>query len=507
MTNIQSQTSPATRQDTPPEAETDMSLVARIRLTAMSLAISLKRQFQRQLTRRFRLPTLDLSEATRDLWLRLFRNNNAPKGDPKIRLSLVSSLLSLGQFKLRHYLRFRDLINIDFSHWLSLGDFNVLSKVTIDRDRGYRVGVVVLGIVILLVGLTMGQLPVSGEAVRWSDRIFPLAANATASQLDRHWEILEAARDVGDLPGMIEALTQIYMLDPQNEGVTLELAELYYSHGRLLRNNGNFEEAQRAFNQALTIQGTQGTMESAQIEQTQITRYFTGLEAYQSGRWAEAIDAFTQIFKDTPNYPHIREILYSAHFNHGIFLESQSRWAEAQAAYQSAADVMPTVTEAGNKVAEMELKINPPTPTLRALVTHPYSPTPEVRKEKLVLVDISDQQAYTFDEQGAVVHNFVISTGKPGNDTRPGTYRIQNKIPVAYASTWNLDMPYWLGIYWSGNLQNGFHAVPTVRHTGVTMWDGYLGQRVSYGCVILSMDDAERLYSWVDVGTKVTIQY
>ena len=125
---------------------------------------------------------------------------------------------------------------------------------------------------------------------------------------------------------------------------------------------------------------------------------------------------------------------------------------------------------------------------------------------KRVVVDISEQRAYTYQDD-TLVYNFIVSTGEPGRDTIIGKYEIQNKIPTAYASTWNLDMPYWLGIYWSGPLQNGFHAVPTVRHTGQTMWDGYLGQRVSYGCVILSMADAQTLYNWVDVGTPVTIQW
>ena len=39
------------------------------------------------------------------------------------------------------------------------------------------------------------------------------------------------------------------------------------------------------------------------------------------------------------------------------------------------------------------------------------------------------------------------------------------------------------------------------------MWEGYLGQRVSYGCIVLSMRDAETLYNWVDVGTPVKVQW
>jgi lipoprotein-anchoring transpeptidase ErfK/SrfK len=101
---------------------------------------------------------------------------------------------------------------------------------------------------------------------------------------------------------------------------------------------------------------------------------------------------------------------------------------------------------------------------------------------------------------------WVTSTGEPGRPTAIGHFAVQSKIPMAYASTWNLDMPHWLGIYWSGPLENGIHALPVKRDTGYKLWDGFLGQRVSYGCVILSDENAETLYDWVKIGTPVIIQ-
>ena len=86
-----------------------------------------------------------------------------------------------------------------------------------------------------------------------------------------------------------------------------------------------------------------------------------------------------------------------------------------------------------------------------------------------------------------------------------GEFEILNKIDVAYASTWDLDMPYWMGIYWSGTLQNGIHALPIVRYNGYKLWDGFLGQPVSYGCVILSDEDAATLYQWANVGVKIKV--
>jgi len=65
-------------------------------------------------------------------------------------------------------------------------------------------------------------------------------------------------------------------------------------------------------------------------------------------------------------------------------------------------------------------------------------------------------------------------------------------------------MPYWLGIYWAGSLQNGIHALP-IGPGGQIMWAGYLGRRVSYGCVILSTQNAATLFNWAPVGTPVDI--
>ncbi len=122
-----------------------------------------------------------------------------------------------------------------------------------------------------------------------------------------------------------------------------------------------------------------------------------------------------------------------------------------------------------------------------------------------ILVDISDQRMYVYQD-GALLWNFVVSTGSPGLDTRPGNYSVLNKIPNAYGATWNIWMPNWLGIYWAGYLQNGIHALPILSNGG-RLWDGYLGTRVSFGCVILGIADAQTLYDWAQVGAPVDIQY
>jgi len=121
-----------------------------------------------------------------------------------------------------------------------------------------------------------------------------------------------------------------------------------------------------------------------------------------------------------------------------------------------------------------------------------------------ILVDISEQHMYVY-EGDVLIHSFVASTGIE-NSTRIGTFAVQTKLPNAYASTWNLWMPSWLGIYYSHGLENGIHALPILSN-GATLWAGFLGRPVSYGCVVLGTYEAQVLYDWAEIGTPVEIQW
>lgn len=122
---------------------------------------------------------------------------------------------------------------------------------------------------------------------------------------------------------------------------------------------------------------------------------------------------------------------------------------------------------------------------------------------KRIVIDLSEQHLYAYQGE-TLVYSFVASTGM-GGGTRTGTFHVLDKYPNAYASTWNLQMPYWLGIYWAGALENGIHALPILGN-GQRLWEGYLGTPVSYGCIILGTQEALTLYEWAEVGTSVVIQ-
>lgn len=123
---------------------------------------------------------------------------------------------------------------------------------------------------------------------------------------------------------------------------------------------------------------------------------------------------------------------------------------------------------------------------------------------KYILVDISDQHMYVYEGE-YLIYSFVASTGM-NNATRTGSFSVLDKIPNAYGATWDLWMPNWLGIYWASSLENGIHALPILSN-GATLWAGFLGSPISYGCVVLGTYDSQLLYDWAEVGVPVEIQW
>ena len=121
---------------------------------------------------------------------------------------------------------------------------------------------------------------------------------------------------------------------------------------------------------------------------------------------------------------------------------------------------------------------------------------------KYILVSLSEQHLTAY-ENGQLVYSFVASTGMH-HGTRTGTFSVLDKIPNAYGSTWDIWMPDWMGIYYSGGLENGIHALP-ILPGGDRLWSGFLGTPISFGCVVLGVDEALQLYNWADVGTPVKI--
>jgi len=146
------------------------------------------------------------------------------------------------------------------------------------------------------------------------------------------------------------------------------------------------------------------------------------------------------------------------------------------------------------------LPTNTPQPVVVQQAAVPQAPADD---KKLIVVSISQQHVYAY-QGGTLVYSFVASTGS-GNSTRTGTFSILDKIPKAYGSTWNFWMPDWMGIYHAGDLEDGFHSLPLLGN-GQRLWGDSIGTPVTYGCIVLGIQDSRTLYNWAEIGTTVQIK-
>ncbi len=133
----------------------------------------------------------------------------------------------------------------------------------------------------------------------------------------------------------------------------------------------------------------------------------------------------------------------------------------------------------------------------------PVDPIPAKR----IVVSRGQQHLWAY-ENGQVVYDWVISTGLPTSPTALGTFQVQTHDENAYAQQWNLYMPHFMGFYHPGpnmDLWNGFHGFPT-RGGGYLLWSDDLGTPVTYGCVLLSLENAQALYNWAEDGVVVEVR-
>jgi tetratricopeptide (TPR) repeat protein len=346
-----------------------------------------------------------------------------------------------------------------------------------------------------------------------------LAPSELAAQFEAQ---LQAAIDRQDWDRALELVAIMRNIDPLGEDVQQWAHTTYMTYGKTLVEQGEAEKALAQFEQAVALNLADG---DAQLWQQVSELYLDGQRALSSGDWSRAVELLTQAYGLLPGYSDLAERVIEAYRLQGQAALDAGDWTGA----------IQTLTEARNRA--------PDNPELTALLASAYrqrgidwqqqnnlqkartdletalalQPDDEEARThydevmyilfppKRIEIDISSQRFYAY-QGDTLVYNFPTSTGLPGRDTAVGHYKVQSKIPMAYSSIWQLNMPYWLGIYYVGRIENGIHALP-IRPDGSVMWGGLLGQKASYGCVILSTQAARTIYGWAEIGTPVDIHY
>ncbi len=343
--------------------------------------------------------------------------------------------------------------------------------------------ILALAVMVLVVWVQVSMAQATPRTSDNTQRILALQPNLSTAIAEARWE------------DAISLLQTMRALDPENLTFRQQLASVYYQLALERRDRREMEGAIIALDESLSLSPDDAVV---QRERRVAGAYLQGMRQRQAGNWAAAAETLAAVRREIPTYLDTVELLYDSHYNLGLSLQAAGDLPGAQRAYEAAAGLKPNEPLARQKADAVAWLLRPPTPTPVP------TPTPLPNLQRIV-VDISEQQMYVY-EGDKLLWQWVVSTGEPGRDTAVGQFKIQSKIEKAYASTWNLDMPYWLGIYWSGPIEDGIHALPISRATGIKLWEGLLGRRVSYGCIILSDENARTLYEWAKMGTPVIVQ-
>jgi tetratricopeptide (TPR) repeat protein len=320
------------------------------------------------------------------------------------------------------------------------------------------------------------------QALELPTLVVDATATPTIEQLSRPlWVQVDVAWTRGDWDTAIKSLELIRAIDSQNEDARLQLAEACYQRGLEFVEANELEKAGREFDSAIRLNAW-----SEELQQTrrELKMYLDGLKAYWAKDWQGAVENLRKVYEVNPQFRDTRAMLGKSWYGLGIKYQDDEVWDEARDAFERVTELLPDLEDAKVRLAIAEDVLIPP---------------------KRIEVDISDKLV-TLYEHHQPIHVFSCCTGRSNSPTVPGRYAILDKMPEAYASRWALRMPWWLGIYYAGGSENGFHALP-ILSSGRTLWRGALGTACSYGCIVLDTDDAITMYNWADIGTVVLVRW
>jgi len=335
-------------------------------------------------------------------------------------------------------------------------------------------------LLLVITGISNAKKSRVVQAMELPTPVADATSTPTINQRTRSlWVQVDVAWTRGDWAAAMEALERIRAIDPQNEDARKRLAEACYEQAMKLIQANRLEEAQAHIDAAIRLDA--GSQELQQVRRL-LKMYLDGLDAYWKQDWQRVVDRLRKVYAVDPNFRDTQAMLGQAYYKLGIERQEAQVWDEARDAYQAALQMLPDLVDARNRLNEVLAIITPP---------------------KRIEVDLSDY-LMTVYEDNKPIKVFKVCIGRPSAPTIPGRYQVLDKLPMAYASKWDLQMPWWLGIYWAGGSENGIHALPLLRN-GQILWAGYLGKGCSFGCIVLDTPDAIWLYNWAEVGTVVFV--
>jgi tetratricopeptide (TPR) repeat protein len=293
------------------------------------------------------------------------------------------------------------------------------------------------------------------------------------------WTKVEIAFSQEDWGAAVTALDQIRSMDPQNAKARGRLSAALYERALDSIAENELELAKRDLDRAVILNADSPNLQSTRRD---VELYRSAVEVYLEQDWAQAVFLLTEVYKRTPNFRDTTSMLGQAHCH----LAEQQLGSDNLEEALSQATLCEQILQGDEDAAALVKRV-----------------TETIRPPRRIEVTLSDFRTRVY-ENNEVIKSFPICYGRASYPTKTGRFQVQTKMDNAYGSAWDLNMPWWLGIYWAGGTENGFHALP-ILSSGATLWAGSLGTRCSFGCIVLGTEEAKWLYDWATLGTVVFV--
>ncbi|MGN6759351.1 MAG: L,D-transpeptidase [Thermomicrobiales bacterium] len=133
----------------------------------------------------------------------------------------------------------------------------------------------------------------------------------------------------------------------------------------------------------------------------------------------------------------------------------------------------------------------------------PKGPRPDLGAT-YVEVNLSQQHLYAWQD-GEVIMDTAVSTGRPGWETPPGTYHVFSRLTsddmTGGGPPGSPDYYYQPAVPWVQYFLEGGYALHG------NYWNLNFGTQTSHGCVGMPVDTAHWLYDWGYIGLPVWVHY
>lgn len=138
--------------------------------------------------------------------------------------------------------------------------------------------------------------------------------------------------------------------------------------------------------------------------------------------------------------------------------------------------------------------------SLALLSIFAWVPALRADTDKIIVVNTGEQKLYAWEE-GELVYEFHMVSGRPGKETTAGRFETLRKYEDYTSHSYGAEMPYSMFFTYDGKAIHGTRLalVRSFVHTYITESVG------SHGCVGLAEEEAAKLFEWAPLGTRVDV--